>query len=117
MIVQSFTITGSIVYITIWCRRDYFNLNVLLYAHDVVILLNNEADLQRSVYRLHKLGRQYYNVKAATNKTKVTAHYEQFSVRSNVIIEDKLLEHTSNFNYLDCNISFDAQNKVSRFQP
>ena len=71
------------------------------------MLKNNEADLQRSVYRLHKLGRQYYNLKISTNKTKVMAHYGKFPVRSKIIIEDKVLKQTSNFNYLGCDLNFD----------
>ena len=44
----------------------------------------------------------------------------KFPTLSNIIIEGKVLEQISNFNYLGCDISFDVdkdiQNKVNRFQ-
>ena len=67
---------------------------------------------KRQVYRLRKLGRQYYNLKISTNKTNVIAHYGKYPVRSKIIIDDKVLEQTSTFNYLGCDISFDVHKDI-----
>ena len=44
----------------------------------------------------------------------------KFPVRSKIIIEDRVLEQTSNFNYLGCDIRFDIdkdiQQTVNRLQ-
>ena len=99
--------------------RNY-HLNVMLYADDVILIQNKESDLQMSVYRLHELGRQHYNLKISVNKTKVMAHYGKYPVQSKIVIENKTLEQVSHFNYLGCEISLnedkDIQNKTNKFQ-
>lgn len=60
--------------------NNIYNLNVMLYEDDVVMLENNGAELWCSVYKLYELGRQYCNLKVSTSKTNVIVHYWKFPV-------------------------------------
>lgn len=98
-------------------RNKY--VNILLYADDIVIIQNSEENLQRSVYKLSQIGKEY-NLKISTRKTKVMAHKGKHPVRSKVVIENKILEQVSYFDYLGCNVSYDRdkdiENKLNKFQ-
>ena len=72
-------------------------LNILMFADDLAIIQNNENELQRSVYILNQLGKQYYNMKISLKKTKVMAHHGKFPVRSKIIIENNPIEQVSHW--------------------
>ena len=62
------------------------HINTLLFADDQVIIQDTEDKLQKSVYILHQLSKDY-NLKISTNKTKIMALKGKHSVRSKIEID------------------------------
>lgn len=94
-------------------------LNILLYADDVVLIQETEDDLQRSIHHLHQIC-QNYNIEISKEKTKVMANWGKIPIRSKIVVDDKIIEQVSSFNYLGCEISTekdkDTEKKLTRFQ-
>jgi hypothetical protein len=90
-----------------------------LYGDDVVIILKNEDDLQRSVDHLNQIYKQY-NFKVSEYKTKVMAFWGKHTIRSKIVLSDQFLEQVSYLNYLGYEISKkndrDKIKKLGRFQ-
>ena len=51
------------------------NLNTLLFADDQVIIQDSEDKLQKSVYTLNRMSKDY-NLRVSTDKTKIMAFNE-----------------------------------------
>lgn len=96
-------------------ENDY--LNILLYADDAVILQEGEDDLQRSVHHLNKICKGY-DIKISKEKTKVMAFCGKSPVRTKIVVDNKIIEQVSSFNYLGCEIGHDedTNKKLSKFQ-
>jgi hypothetical protein len=58
----------------IMLKRNLY-LNTLLFADDQVIMLDSEDKLQKSVYILYQMSKNY-NLKISTDKTKIMAFKE-----------------------------------------
>ena len=84
------------------------NLNTLLFTDDQVIIQDSEDKLQKSVYILNQMSKDY-NLKISMDKTKVMAFKGKHSVRSKIEIDRSILEQVKQFNYLGCKLSLDGE--------
>ena len=101
------------------CSDNNIYFNTLLFADDQVIIQDSEDKLQKSVYLLNQISKDY-NLKISTEKTKIMAFKGKHLVRSKIEIEGSILEQVRQLNYLGCELSllsldgepdFDKKNK------
>jgi len=99
----------------------YFNeliFNTLLFADDQFIISDTEDNLQKAVYLLYNISKEY-NLEISTKKTKVFGFIGTDHLRTKIIINDETLEQVSQFTYLGCSISYqfsnDAEFKLAKF--
>jgi hypothetical protein len=85
--------------------------NTLLFANDQHIIANTEDNLQRAVYLLYSISKEY-NLEIATGKTKVFGFVGTDHLRAKVIINDETLDQVNQFMYLGCSISYQFSNDV-----
>jgi hypothetical protein len=104
--------------IRIWLQKlklsKYFKkliFNTLLYAYDQLIIADTEENLQRAVYLLYSISKEY-NLKIATSKTKLFCIAGTDHLRAKIIINDETLDQVSQFAYLGCSISYQVSNDV-----
>jgi len=104
--------------IRIWLQKTkssiYFKeliFNTLLFADDQFIISGTEDNLQKTVYLLYNISKEY-NLEIATKKTKVFGFVGTDHLRTKIIINDETLEQVSQFTYLDCSISYQFSNSV-----
>jgi hypothetical protein len=94
-------------------------INSMLFADDQVILQESEEELQRAMYQLSKISAKY-NMKVSTSKTKVMAFWGKYPRRSKIVVENKIVEQVSHFNYLGCDVTYnedkDCDKKLHKFQ-
>jgi len=83
--------------IRIWLQKPktskYFKeliFNILLCAHDQFIISDTEDNLQKVVYLLHNVFKEY-NLEIATKKTKVFGFVGTDHLRTKIIINDETL--------------------------
>jgi len=98
-------------------RNFYFN--TLLFAGDQVIIQDSEDKLQKSVYMLNQMSKDY-NLEISTDKTKIMAFRGKHLVRSKIETDGSILEQVKRFNYLGCELSLDGEldfdKKINIFQ-
>jgi len=75
----------------------------LLFADDQFIISDTEDNLQKAVYFLYNISKEY-NLEIATKKTKVFSFVGKDHLRTKLIINDETLEQVSQFTYLGCSI-------------
>ena len=85
--------------------------NTLLFADDQFIISDTKDNLQKTVYLLHNIYKEY-NLEIATKKTKVFDFVGTDHLRTKIIINDATLEQVSQFTYLGCSISYQFSNDV-----
>ena len=73
--------------------------NTLLFADDQLIIADTEDNLQRAVYSLYNITKEY-NLEIATSKTKVFGFVGTDHLRAKIIINDETLDQVSQFTYL-----------------
>jgi len=99
-------------------KRNLY-LNTLLFADDPVIIQDSEDKLQKSVYILNQMKKDY-NLKVRKDKTKIMPFKGKHLVRSKIEIGGSILEQMKQFNYLGCELSLDGEadfdKKINRFQ-
>ena len=78
-------------------------LNTLLFADDQVVIQDSKDKLQKSVYILNKMSKDY-NLKISTDRTKIMAFKGKRVVCSNIEIDGSILEQAKQFNYLGCEL-------------
>jgi hypothetical protein len=83
--------------------------NTLLFADDQFIISDTEDNLQKAIYLLHSISKEY-NLEIATKKTKVFGFVGTDHLRAKIIINDETLEEVSQFAYLGCSISYQFSN-------
>jgi len=103
----------------IMLKRNVY-LNTLLFADDQVIIQESEDKLQKSVYILNQMSKDY-NLKISTEKNKNTMAFKvEHLVRSKIEIDGSILEQVKQFNYLGCELSLDGEPDcdkiINRFQ-
>jgi len=85
--------------------------NILLFADDKFIISDTEDNLQKAVYLLYNISKEY-NLEIATKKTKLFGFVGTDHLRTKIIINDETLEQVSQFTYLGCSISYQFSNDV-----
>ena len=85
--------------------------NTLLFADDQFIISDTEDNLQKAVYLLHNICKEY-NLEIATKKTKEFNFVGKDHLRTKLIINDETLEQVSQFTFLGCSISYQFSNDV-----
>jgi hypothetical protein len=84
-----------------------------------VVIQDSEDKLQKSVYILNQMSKDY-NLKISTYKTKIMAFKGKHLVHSKIEIDGSILEQIKHFNYLVCQLSLDGEpdfdKKINRFQ-
>jgi hypothetical protein len=88
-------------------KRNLY-LNTLLFADDQVVIQDSEDKLQKSVYILNQMSKDY-NLNISTDKTKIMAFKVKHLVRSKIEIDRSILEQVKHFNYLVCELSLDGE--------
>jgi len=83
-------------------------LNTFLSADDQVKIQDSEEKLQKSVYILNRMSKDY-NLKISTDKTKIMAFKGKHLVHSKIEIDGPILEQVTQFNYLGCELSLDGE--------
>jgi len=110
------SITQHLFYIQWYILKTskYFKelvFNTLLFTDDQFIISDTEDNLQKAVYLLYNISKEY-NLEIATRKTKVFGFVGTDDLRKEIIINDETLEQVSQFTYLGCSISHQFSNDV-----
>jgi hypothetical protein len=91
-------------------------ISTLLLADDQIILQKSEHYLQRAVYKLKQIAKNY-DFKISTNKTKAIAFRRKFPLRTKIVTENELTKHVSHFIYLGCDVTNkDTAMKLNEFR-
>jgi len=92
-------------FIRIWLQKlktsKYFKeliFNTLLFADDQFTISDTEDNLQKAVYLLYNISKEY-NLEIGTKKTKVFGFIGTDHLRTKIIINDETLEQVSQFTY------------------
>jgi hypothetical protein len=92
--------------IRIWLQKlklnKYFKeliFNTLLFADDQFIVSDTEDNLQKAVYLLYSISKEY-NLEIATKETKVFGFVGTDHLRTKIVINDETLEQVRQFTYL-----------------
>ena len=88
-------------------KRNLY-LNTLLFADDQVVIQDSEDKLQKPLYILNHMCKDY-NLKIFTDKTKIMAFKGKHLVFSKIEIDGSILEKVKQFNYLGCELSLDDE--------
>ena len=90
---------------------------MLLFADDEVIIADTEDNLQKAAHKLNQIITEY-GLTISVQKTKSMAFKGQDPVRTEIVIDNKIIEQVNLFNYLG-NISYehlmDIDNKLNNF--
>jgi hypothetical protein len=70
------------------------NLDILLFADDVILFANSEDDLQRSMYQFQLIA-ETCRMRIFTDKTKVMAFKGKEHIRSKICVYDKPTDRVS----------------------
>jgi hypothetical protein len=84
-------------------------INTILFTDDQVLLAETEDHLQENVTKLNKI-LKLHNMRISTNKTKAMAMEGKYMRQAKIVIDDIVIEQTSSFKYLGCNISIYKMN-------
>jgi len=95
------------------CSKYFKELifTTLLFADVQFIISDTEDNLQKAVYLLYNIFKEY-NLEIATKKTKVFGFVGSDHLRTKIIINDETLEQVSQFTYVGCSISYQVSNDV-----
>jgi hypothetical protein len=83
------------------------NLDILLFADDVILFANSEDDLQRSIYKFQLIAEKFC-MKISTDRTRGKEY-----IRRKICVYDKPIEQVSSFKYLGYNISYEKDVDIS----
>jgi len=104
--------------IGIWLQKlktsKYFKeliINRPLFADDQFIISDTEDNLQKAVYLLYNISKEY-NLEIATEETKVFCFVGTDHLRTKIIINDETRGEVSQFTYLGCSTSYQFSNDV-----
>ena len=111
--------------IRIWLQKlrtsKYFKeliFNTLLFADDQFIISDTEDNLQKAVYVLYSISKEY-NLEIAIKKTKAFDFVGADHLRTKIIINIETLDKFNQFTYLRCSLSYqfshDAEFKLAKF--
>ena len=89
------------------------SLKTILFADDQAIFATSEDDLQRAIYILHKIGKEY-NCNISESKTKVMAFIGDEPVRTKICIDNTCIEQISHFNYRGRHVTYDQDRDIEK---
>ena len=89
-------------------KRNLYLKTSVFSADDQVIKQYSEDKIQKSVYILNQISKDY-NLKISTDKTKIMTFKGKHLVRSKIEIDGSILEQVRKFNYLECELSLDGE--------
>ena len=90
------------------------SVHTMLFADNQVILQEAEDELQRAVFKPHRIS-QEYNVSIFLWKTKELAFCDCYPARTNVVVDEYGVEQARDFQYWDVVVR-DVENKLSKFR-
>jgi hypothetical protein len=94
------------------------HLNALLFADDQIVLADSEENLQRAVFSLNNIAKEY-NLRLSTKKSKVSGFKGVQHLRAKIEVNNQILEQVTCFNYIGCNISYvrseDPEIRLAKF--
>ncbi len=101
---------------------DNFNnkkfIMTLLFADDQVMISDNEDTLQRALYELQMIIKEY-NLEISIQKTKSMAFQGKYPNRCKLVVNSQNIEQVSSFKFLGCDLSYkgeiDADKKIEKF--
>jgi hypothetical protein len=96
--------------IRIWKLKTskYFKeliFNTLWFADDQFIISDTEDNLQKAVYLLYNIYKEY-NLEIATKRRNYLVSFGTDQPRTKIIINDETLQQVNQFTFLDCSISY-----------
>lgn len=71
-----------------------------------VLIARTEDALQKQTYYLYKIVIRYAG-KMPADKTKVTAHWRKYAVRTKVVLRDKSVKQVSHLRYPGCDVTYE----------
>jgi len=80
-------------------------LSTLLFADDQVITAYTEDNLEKAAYKLNQIITEY-GLTTSVQKTKLMAFKGRDPVRTEIVIDNKIIEQVNSFNYLGNMISY-----------
>jgi hypothetical protein len=80
-------------------------VDTLLFADDQVLVAQSEDDLQRSIYNLHFIAKEY-DMEISSDKSKIMFFVGKDHKRSKICIENRSLEQVSTLKYLGYHLSY-----------
>ena len=97
---------------------EYVNCVILQFVDDQVKIADTEDNLQKAAYKLNQIITDY-GLTISVQKTKSMAFTGRDPVRTNIVIDNKIIEQVNSFNYLGNMISFekelDIDNKLHNY--
>ena len=91
--------------------------SILLFADDQVIIADTEDNLQKAAYKLNQIITEY-GLAISVQKTKSVAFKGRDPVRTEIVIDNKIIEQVNSFSYLgnmiSCEKELDIDNKVHK---
>ena len=89
------------------------SIEAVLSANDMAVLVEDEDNLQRSLYSLNAIAKEF-NMEISIGETKVMAFHGKKPVRSKIVIDGKAIEHVNVFAYLGTDISYFGEVDVGK---
>jgi hypothetical protein len=93
-------------------------LSSLLFADDQVTISDTEDNLQKAAHKLNQIITEYSLI-VSVRKTKPMAFKGRDTVRTKIVIDNKIIEKVSSFNYLGNMIYYekelDIDNKLHNY--
>jgi hypothetical protein len=88
------------------------NLNILLFADDVILFANSEDDLQHSICKFQLIAEKF-SMKISIDKSRAISFKGKEHIRSKICVYDKPVEQVSSFKHLGYNISYEKDINIS----
>jgi hypothetical protein len=81
-------------------KQNILAKELILFAHDQVIVASREDELQRAAYTLYNIAAKS-NFEIAVNKKKAISMKGKMNVRTKIVINNNIIEKVNPFNYLE----------------
>jgi hypothetical protein len=92
------------IYIYISIVKNESTIKTVLYADDQLLVAKSEDELQMAAHRLSNIAKKY-NLKISTSKTKSMGMCGNEIRRLKIMIDGKIMEDVTEFNYTGSKIS------------
>lgn len=84
-----------------------YNINILCYADDTLLIAENEDDLQRLLYEFSKICKNF-NLKISTQKTKAMTIAKN-PIRCKLVVDNQIIEQVLEIKYLGITLTSSGQ--------